>query len=215
MNIYRLLEIPLVYRTAQATLAPGMDRLATERLSEAFAQIPASETVLDVGCGPSSWLWKFGMKPVGLDLCHAYTRKFRATGSHSVTASAALLPFASDSFSLVFSYGLLHHLPDDIAAETVREIVRVTRSGGHAVLFDPVLPNAASFRPQAWALCKLDRGKFIRSQSDYESRVLGSANWKTSRFRHSYLGTEGILSVLRKSSLNNGVTSQHQWPVGE
>jgi SAM-dependent methyltransferase len=198
LNIYRVLEIPPVYRLAQAVLAPGMARISAERLSMALAQIPTPTAILDVGCGPSSWLWQFGMKPVGLDMCHAYTRKFREAGNLSVTASAAILPFPADSFDLVFSYGLLHHLPDAMARETIAEIVRATRSGGHVVLFDPVLPRAAWRRPQAWALCKLDRGKFIRSQGDYESRVLGAPEWKTFRFTHSYLGTEGVLSVLQK-----------------
>lgn len=86
-----------------------------------------------------------------------------------------------------------------MARETIAEIVRATRAGGHVVLFDPVLPRAAWKRPQAWALCRLDRGKFIRSQGDYESCVLGAREWKTFRFTHSYLGTEGVLSVLQKA----------------
>jgi ubiquinone/menaquinone biosynthesis C-methylase UbiE len=198
MNIYRVLEIPLVYRMAQAVLAPGMDRIVTEHLSRTFAQMPPPVTILDVGCGPSSFLWNFGMKPVGLDLCHAYTKKFRDAGNLSVTASAAILPFPADSFDLVFSSSLLHHLPDAMARETIGEIVRITRPGGQAVLFDPVLPKAAWRRPQAWALCKLDRGKFIRSQGDYESSILGAREWKTTRFTHSYLGTEGVLTLLQK-----------------
>jgi ubiquinone/menaquinone biosynthesis C-methylase UbiE len=198
MNLYRVLEIPLVYRTAQFALAPGMDRIVTEHLSRILARIPTPATVLDVGCGPNSWLWKFGMKPVGLDLCYAYTKKFRDAGNLSVTGSAAILPFSNDSFDLVFSYGLLHHLPCTVARETLGEIIRVMRTGGHAVVFDPVLPKAAWKRPQAWVLCKLDRGKFIRQQDIYQSSILRAPEWKTFRFTHSYLGTEGVLSVLQK-----------------
>lgn len=198
MNIYRVLDIPLVYRVAEAVLAPGAARIITEHLSRTFAQIPTPATVLDVGCGPSSFLWSLGMKPVGLDLCPAYTKKFRDAGNLSVTASAAILPFPADSFDLVFSCSLLHHLPDAVARETIGEIVRVTRPGGQAVLFDPVLPKAAWRRPQAWALCKLDRGRFIRSQGDYESCILGAKEWKTFRFTHTYLGAEGVLTLLQK-----------------
>lgn len=197
MNIYRVLEIPLVYRLSQAVLAPG-NGMISEHLSQTFAQIPMPATVLDVGCGPVSFLWNFGMKPVGLDVCHTYTKKFRDAGNLSVTASAAVLPFAADTFDLVFSMSLLHHLPDAMAQETIREIARITRPGGRAVLFDPVLPKAAWRRPQAWALCKLDRGRFIRSQGDYESRVLGGREYKTFRFTHTYLGAEGLLTLLAK-----------------
>jgi len=198
MNIYRVLEIPLVYRMAQAVLAPGNVRIITRHLSRTFAQVPTPATVLDVGCGPSSFLWNFGMKPVGIDLCQDYTKKFRDGGNLSVTASAAVLPFPADSFDLVFSMSLLHHLPDATARETIGEIVRVTRPGGRAVLFDPVLPQAAWRRPQAWALCKLDRGKFIRSKDDYESCILGGREYKTFRFTHTFLGAEGVLTLLPK-----------------
>ena len=199
MKLYRILEIPFIYRTAQFVLAPGMDRIVTELLSRAFAGIPPPAATLDVGCGPVSWLWRFGMRPLGLDLCHAYAKKFRDAGNQSITASAATLPFRDSSFDLVFSFGLLHHLPEPIARETVSEIIRVTRGGGHIVLFDPVLPKSVWWRPQAWALCKLDRGKFIRQQGNYESYILGTPEWKTLRFTHSHVGTEGVLSVLKKS----------------
>lgn len=198
MNLYRVLEMPLVYRASQFVFAPGMDRIVTELLSRTFARIPTPATVLDVGCGPSSWLSKLGIKPVGLDLCHAYTKRFRDAGNLSVTASAAILPFSADSFDLVFSYGLLHHLPETMARKTIGEVIRVTRVGGHVVVFDPVLPRAAWKRPQAWALCKLDRGEFIRSQEVYESCILRTPEWKTLRFKHSYLGTEGVLSLIQK-----------------
>jgi len=198
MNIYRVLEIPFVYRISQAVLAPGNVRIISRHLSQIFAQMPTPATVLDVGCGPSSFLWNFGMKPVGLDVCDAYTKKFRDAGNLSVTASAAVLPFPADFFDLVFSMSLLHHLPDAMARETVGEIVRITRPEGRAVLFDPVLPKSAWRRPQAWALCKLDRGRFIRSQRDYQSRVLGAREYKSTRVTHTFLGAEGLLTVLLK-----------------
>jgi SAM-dependent methyltransferase len=198
MSIYDLLETPLVYRISQFVLAPGMDRIVTARLARMFVGIPHPEKVLDVGCGPASWLWKLGLKPIGLDLCHAYTIRFRGNGSRAVTASCASLPFPAGFFDVVFSYGLLHHLPEQMARETVGEILRVTRPNGHVILFDPVLPRIAAARPIAWALCKLDRGRFIRPQHDYETRVLSGAEWKIERFAHSYLGTEGLLSFATK-----------------
>ena len=198
MNIYKLLEIPLVYRVSQFVLAPGMDRIVTGRLARMFAAIPRPERVLDVGCGPSSWLWKLGMKPIGLDLCHAYTVRFGSNGSRAVTASCTSMPFAAGFFDVVFSYGLLHHLPEQLAREAVGEILRVTRPNGHVILFDPVVPRTAAARPLAWVLCKLDRGRFIRPQREYETRILSRPEWKIERFTHSYLGTEGLLSLLTK-----------------
>jgi ubiquinone/menaquinone biosynthesis C-methylase UbiE len=198
MNPYRLLEHPAVYHAAQLLLAPGMNGIVTRHLAKIREVISDPGHVLDVGCGPSSRLWKIGMRPIGLDYAHAYTSRFRESGGISVTASAAALPFRRESFDAVLCFGLLHHLPDDVARMTVREAQRVTRPGGHVIVFDPVLPTHPWRRPIAWCLCKLDRGRFIRSQPTVESRILGSRTWDVERITHSYLGTEGVFCVFEK-----------------
>ena len=43
-------------------------------------------------------------------------------------ADAEALPFADDSFDIVYSWGVLHHTPD--TARAIAEAVRVTRPGG-------------------------------------------------------------------------------------
>jgi SAM-dependent methyltransferase len=125
--------------------------------------------------------------------------KYRGAGGDCVTASASEIPFASGSFDLVLSVALLHHLPEDVARRTVGEMLRVTRSGGQVTVFDPVLPRAAFSRPQAYALCKLDRGRFIRTEPVLRSRILAPGDWHTQRIKHSYIGTEGLLCTLRKA----------------
>jgi SAM-dependent methyltransferase len=198
MSFHQLLEFPAIYRAAQVLLAPGMDHILTNQIKRVMTSIPAPVHTLDVGCGPSSWLWKLDVQPIGLDLSHAYAARFRAAGGNCVTASASEIPFPPNSFDAVFSVALLHHLPEDVARQTVREIVRVTRVNGHVVLFDPVLPKSPLMRPLAWTLCKLDRGRFIRRESAFAPAILGTANWKVQRITHSYLGTEGLLCLLKK-----------------
>jgi ubiquinone/menaquinone biosynthesis C-methylase UbiE len=198
MKLYKLLEYPAVYRAAQTLLAPGMDRIVTNELAKIMTAIAHPVNVLDVGCGPSSRLWRVGVRPIGLDLSHVYTTKFRAGGGISVTASAKELPFASNSFDAVLCFSLLHHLPDDVAQATVKELLRVTARNGHVIVFDPVLPKVSWRRPIAWILCKLDRGRFIRSQPEVESHILPLRNWKVERVMHSYIGTEGVFCLLRK-----------------
>ncbi len=204
MSFHRVLEFPAIYRAAQVLLAPGMEHILTDRLQRALMNIQTPVRTLDVACGPSSWLWKVGIQPIGLDLSHAYTIRFRAAGGNCVTASAAEIPFPAGSFDVVFSAALLHHLPDDIARQTVREIIRVTRVNGHVLLFDPVLPKSAWTRPLAWSLCKLDRGRFIRHERALRSAILGSG-WTVQRITHSYLGTEGLLCTLKKELESAGL----------
>ena len=200
MKLYTLLEKPIVYQIVQIVLAPGMHGIVKRQLTKMTAEIPHKALVLDVACGPSSRLWRIGMRPIGLDLSHTYALKFRESGGVSVTASARELPFRSDTFDAVLCFGLLHHLPEDVARTAVSEIVRVTRPGGHVIVFDPVLPKVSWRRPVAWTLCKLDRGRFIRRQPEYQSRILSPDPWKVERMMHSYLGTEGVFCLLKKRS---------------
>jgi len=198
LKIYDILTIPLIYRTAQVVLAPGMRRIVTARLRQVLERVPAQNRILDVGCGPSSWLSPLGMQPVGLDVSHPYTVNYRAAGGTCVTASACEMPFGPESFDLVVSVALLHHLPDTLARHAVKEMVRVTRPGGTVVVFDPVLPASAFLRPLPYALCKLDRGNFIRKEADQRARILAPFDWHIQRFSHSYLGTEGLMCTLRR-----------------
>lgn len=196
--VYDLLRSPVVYKTAQAVLAPGMKHLVGNCLKQAICNTPKDAPMLDVGCGPASWLWDLDRQPFGLDLSHEYTLKYRGAGGHCITASASEVPFASNSFALVICVALLHHLPDEVARETVRQMVRVTRPGGRVVIFDPVFPHSPFTRPVAYSLCKLDRGEFIRTQSGMESRILAPFNWTIQRINHSYLGTEGLICACVK-----------------
>jgi SAM-dependent methyltransferase len=177
-----------------------MDRIITRHLARIFRDLPhPRRNILDVGCGPSSWLWKIGIQPIGLDLSESYTRKFRAKGGVCVTASAGELPFAANSFDAVLSVALLHHLPEDLARGTVSEMVRVTSECGHVIIFDPILPTSIWRRPLAWMLCKLDRGRFIRPQEAFTSRIIHDSEWSVQRIKHSYLGTEGLFCILKKA----------------
>jgi len=54
-------------------------------------------------------------------------------------ADARALPFGDDSFDVVFSEGVLCYLDDDRKA--LREMVRVTRVGGHLIVAVPNLMN--------------------------------------------------------------------------
>ncbi len=98
----------------------------------------AGKRVLEVGCGASQcarWLATQGASVVGLDVSLRQLQHSRrideATGVRvrTVGATGASLPFASDSFDIVFSsFGAMQFVSD--ATSAVTEAARVLRPGG-------------------------------------------------------------------------------------
>lgn len=95
--------------------------------------------LLEVGCGMGTDLLQFargGAQVTGIDLT---PRSIEISRQHLAlydqqgdfaNADCERLPFADESFDVVYSNGVLHHTPDTAAA--VHEIHRVLRPGGLA-----------------------------------------------------------------------------------
>jgi len=188
--LYRLLERPSVYALMQTLLAPGAERSITRRIIRLTKQMPPGDFILDVGCGPASWLWRAQLHPVGLDLSLKYTIAFRRLGHPAVTGSAAELPFPNQCFDSVWCIGLLHHLPDDMARQAVAEMLRVCRRGGYIAILDAVLPEHKLRRPVAYMLRRMDRGRFVRHQDNLISLLPVSESWNFERFTYALTGLE-------------------------
>ncbi len=94
--------------------------------------------VLEVGCGTGTDLLQFlrsGSDACGIDLSSrsvALARKrlslFGFDGGRVFVADAENLPFARNTFDLLYSWGVLHHTPDTVKA--LDEICRVLRPDG-------------------------------------------------------------------------------------
>jgi SAM-dependent methyltransferase len=97
----------------------------------------AGKRVLEVGCGAGSDLLRFaeaGARATGIDLSprsasltKTRLRLYNCQGNVLI-ADAERLPFKTDSFDLVYSWGVLHHTPD--TEQSIKEVYRVTRLGG-------------------------------------------------------------------------------------
>lgn len=103
--------------------------------------------VLDDGCGTGAFLeFAEGRRSgadryVGVDisrvmLSHAQ-RRLQARGAAPllVQADACRLPFADDTFDVIYARGLIHHLPEP--ERGMQELRRVLKPGGVAVVLDP------------------------------------------------------------------------------
>ncbi len=99
----------------------------------------AGKRVLEIGVGLGADHQGFaegGAELAGMDLTRRAVehtrRRLAVSGLRSVLcpADAERLPFASESFDRVYSWGVIHHSPD--TQQAIREIHRVLRRGGDA-----------------------------------------------------------------------------------
>ncbi|MFI5365084.1 MAG: class I SAM-dependent methyltransferase [Candidatus Binatia bacterium] len=188
-----LLENPWVYRLQTAVLAPGAEAAILRKIEQVLRVLPPAQRLLDVGCGPRSWLFRIGLRPLGADVSLSYLGEYVRAGGSAVAASADVLPIAGGSFDAVWSLGLLHHLPDSVAAAAVREMLRVCRPGGSVVVFDAVLPQSSWRRPLAYAIRRCDRGRFMRPESALRALLPQLVDWHCERFTYARTGLEGLL----------------------
>jgi SAM-dependent methyltransferase len=99
----------------------------------------AGAKLLEIGCGMGSDLLQFargGALCTGVDLTprsvEITRHRFALYGKDGrfMIADGERLPFATESFDVVYSNGVLHHTPDTVGA--IDEIHRVLRKGGTA-----------------------------------------------------------------------------------
>ena len=135
--------------TRQAALfaaAPALHAQAALNVLVDAARPLATDTVLDVACGPGSVVLAFAKRvhgAAGLDATAAMLEQARQAAEKSNTqnvtwhqGSVYALPFDDGVFDIVSCRFAFHHL--ERPAEAFAEMVRVCRSGGRIVLCDAV-----------------------------------------------------------------------------
>jgi ubiquinone/menaquinone biosynthesis C-methylase UbiE len=197
-RIHRLLELPAVYRLSQAILAAGQQRWLGRRIAEILEDVSPGSRILDVGCGPESWLPSHGVTPVGLDVSRRYVSELAKKGTPGVVGSADALPFSAGSFDAVFSIGLLHHLPDATVRGVMEECARVCQQAdGRLVVLEAVPPRSPWRRPMAHWIRRADRGRFMRTEEDWRALLLPAYRWSMHRFTYTLTGMEALACVCR------------------
>lgn len=109
-----------------------------EAAREKQGKLNSRLSILDVGCGTGAnleMLSEFG-DAEGVDISGEALSFCRERGLGKVKQGAAeALPFDDGSFDLVTGLDVVEHLDDDLAG--LREMRRILRPGGHALVFVP------------------------------------------------------------------------------
>jgi SAM-dependent methyltransferase len=94
--------------------------------------------VLDDGCGVGMYveqLGRTGARVAGIEYDFERARQASGHSRDILNAASEGLPFASGSFDLILSHEVIEHVRDDRSA--VREMTRVLKPGGRAIIFCP------------------------------------------------------------------------------
>lgn len=111
----------------------------SRRLNMMRAHVPLeSRCILDVGCGVGLYVRafsQFSAQVYGVDIDRDRARQAHVLVPHVSVAPAERLPFSDHTFDVVLLHEVIEHVDDD--AQAVSEARRVTRPGGHVIIFAP------------------------------------------------------------------------------
>ena len=116
-------------------------RAILETFLKGIIQNPKSQIqnprILDVGCGTGAnleMLSQFGQAE-GVDVSDEALDFCRQKGLTVQKGLAEILPYANESFNITTALDVIEHLDDDVAG--LKEMHRVTKSGGYSLIFVP------------------------------------------------------------------------------
>ncbi len=129
LDYFRCIEYPLVFEALRPE--PG-------------------QSLLDMGCGSGPFALflahQAGVRVVALDLdpeCVAWQNRgatrlgLSSTSFSAVEGDSRALPYPDEEFDLVLNLGSIEHIPDDGDIIAAREMSRVLKPGGRAILTIP------------------------------------------------------------------------------
>jgi SAM-dependent methyltransferase len=95
--------------------------------------------ILEAGCGLGTYAaqikTRYTAQVEAFDIELQRVRIARDEIPHALVAAGEAMPYPTDFFDMVFSNEVIEHVADD--RHFAREIVRVTRPGGHILIFAP------------------------------------------------------------------------------
>lgn len=168
-----------------------------------------SRRVLDLGCGPGSSMAHLPGTAIGGDRVLPMLRRARRRLPRAplVCLDAGMLPFPAGALDAVTLHSVLYLLPDQ--ARALREVRRVLRAGGRAVLLEPqagrratVLGLARALPSPRWAVTaafwRAMSGLYGRPTAHSLGDALQAAGLRVLKIDET-LGGLGLLAVAEKA----------------
>ncbi len=150
------LGTPRFYELSAPLLFGGTRRRSYRQLLMASGA-RSGDRVLDIGCGPGYFARMLAQavgskgSVVGADaapeMIEYASRKARSLPNCRFQSGAAeSLAFLDATFDVVVSSLMMHHIPDELRLQAVREMRRVLRPGGTLLLADFTIPRRGAWR---------------------------------------------------------------------
>lgn len=151
---------PVLHPGTPAWFNATIDRLQNEAWSKGVARcgIAPSSWVLDVGCGTGRWLARYQKRhllPVGMDATAGMLKRAASNNLSCplIVAVAQRLPFRDQAFPFVSAVTVIQHIPPNEQRESLQEMARVLKPGGHLLLIDLIRgegPHIFPRSPASW-----------------------------------------------------------------
>jgi len=189
---------------------PVVNFFARQRVNyiRRWLELEKIQTALDVGCGNgfSTYHMQQHISNIwGLDRSDYMLAKHPLHGNgRLVIADGLQLPFADNSFDLVYGWEVLHHISDP--SQVIAEMTRVSRQ--YVLIVEPNRNNPAQL---AFAIADPEHRWVLRYSLRYMQALLESANLQV-----TYAGTGGWLfpNVTPKWLLPVIIKLPYAFPLG-
>lgn len=210
--LYKMLENPKVYDLSQKLLGGDrVFRVIKEAIAVQLSDI-SYNNVLDVGCGTGLFMDCFKGKYTGIDINQEYIRRAEAKGKGLfLVADATVLPFESETFDLIFTIGLLHHLDMQDRKKMLDEMKRVCKTNGYIFIVDGLVPSNR-LNVIGYILAKLDRGRFKMRAEEFKKMIETSYSQHAMfnfRFYYVFPYEVAVLLIKKDEMRRKKIKSRH------
>ncbi|MBX4264173.1 class I SAM-dependent methyltransferase [Clostridium estertheticum] len=169
-------------------------------LIKGFSEKYGNDKLLDVGCGTGNIL-RFAIKyfkhVTGFDVSQEMLEISKKYTNNLVLGDATNLPFADNSFNVVTSYSVLHHLYDPLPV--IKEMYRVCKKGG--IVYTDNDPNG--FYEKRFKWYKDLRKKFYKKRMDKYTTEGDELTKKKMLAEYHHYYTQGLDTMSIKKMFEN------------